>query len=300
MSKAAAAIENAKKAGVGGGLVERKRESISPKAKSLTTMMTDDAAMPASNVVEMRHGQESIYVLPETVEPVEIGDRMEREGEEEKLEQLARSIEVNGQEVPCVVTEEIAEGTGEITYRLHFGRRRRLAVMRLNAELPKEAEPYQLWCVIDRTGGDMYRKALAENIQREDYTPIEKAQIIERVIRAKWRAEGKAGDKEAMQAGRKGGLQQTQIEYAAGYLKVDPKTVRDLVRLLKLDGETQQAVHNGLMTYSAAIALLGEVKEEKRDENSPKNSSERCLADTLAGWACDKQHGPDWQSVSNS
>lgn len=246
MSKVQAAIENAKAA----GLVER--EAVTAQPPKSVTAPSPQAPSTRANVASITDGRESVYLAPESVEPVELGDRMERDGEDEKIERLARSIEANGQEVPGIVTRE-KDGT----YKLHAGRRRQAALMLLNAELAAGADPYLFWCVVDTTGQDMYRKSLAENVQREEYTAIEKAHIAERVIRSKFKPEEK---------GRKGGLAQTQIEYAAAYLGVKEKTVRDWVRLLKAPGEVQQDVHNGKMTVDAALALMGEVAEPKREE----------------------------------
>lgn len=217
------------------------------------------------NVIRMP-GSESVFLLPEELEVEEIGDRMKSDTESdfEKIHELAESIKQVGQEQPCKVVEK-KDGT----YRLTIGRRRMAAIATINAERdPKN--PLKVWCVVDRSGGDSFQKAVIENVHRKNYSPIEMANIFTK-IRKQHKWEGGEGTAKV-----------------ADYLKISPATVTQYERVNKeLPHDKKMKVHKGEWTMEAALEYLNTQPEkaeavEKRAEQIAQEEAAKTPRKTKA------------------
>lgn len=139
----------------------------------------------------------------------------------EKLEELAQSIEAHGLIQPLIVTQ-----TGE-TYTLIAGERRWRACRQAGIEsvpvIVKEATPQA-----------MLELALIENIQRADLNPLEEAHAYQQLI-------------------DEFGLTQAQVSQRVGKAR---STVANLVRLLELPANVQQAVSDDKISGTHARVLL--------------------------------------------
>jgi ParB family chromosome partitioning protein len=145
--------------------------------------------------------------------------------DEERLEDLARSITANGIIQPIVVRRvgdrfQIIAGERRWRAALKAGLRRVPVVVR---DVPAGAEQ------------SLLEMALIENIQREDLNPIEQALAYRRL----------ADDFQ---------LKQEEIATAVGK---DRATIANHVRLLKLPDEVRAEVASGTLSMGHARALLG-------------------------------------------
>jgi len=141
---------------------------------------------------------------------------------EEALEHLMDSIAVNGVIQPIVVRQD-AEG-----YEIVAGERRWRAARRL--DLP--TIPAIVRQVDDAQSLEI---ALIENIQRQDLNPIEKAKAYRELINR---------------------FSLTQ-EQAAAKLGMNRSSIANMLRLLELPQDIQDAVSRGTLTMGHARALLG-------------------------------------------
>ena len=148
---------------------------------------------------------------------------------QESLEELARSIQVDGLIQPIVVSPK-----GD-RYTLIVGERRcraaKLAGKTEIAALVQQVEPERILEV-----------TLVENIQREDLNPIEVASALERMIRE---------------------LQLSHEEVAARTGK-DRSTISNLLRILKLPKDIQLLVTERRLSLGHARALLSLEDEEQQ------------------------------------
>lgn len=150
--------------------------------------------------------------------------------DEEKLEELAQSIEKHGLIQPVVVRK--IEGKEE--YELIAGERRLRAYLKLQkekipaivAEIDNEAAAAEI--------------ALIENIQREDLTPLEEAKAYQTLL-------------------NDFGLTQEEL---AKRLSKNRASIANTIRLLNLPAAVQKLVEEGLITAGHARALLGLPEEE--------------------------------------
>jgi len=150
--------------------------------------------------------------------------------DEEKLEELAQSIEMHGLIQPVVVRK--IEGKEE--YELIAGERRLRAYLKLQkekipaivAEIDNEAAAAEI--------------ALIENIQREDLTPMEEAKAYQTLL-------------------NDFGLTQEEL---AKRLSKNRASIANTIRLLNLPATVQKLVEEGLITAGHARALLGLPEEE--------------------------------------
>lgn len=193
------------------------------------------------------NGMETMLLLPEeiTVDST-LNVRMYAggsEAENERVEELSKSIELVGQIDPGVVIES---EPGKFT--LVSGGRRRKAIVLLNDRLGASGRPLERMRVyVDRTGGDMFRKAVHANLKRKDFSPMDLALLIAR-LRAENKWEGMAGAKQA-----------------AKYLGVSPATVTQHEKLMGAGIEIQDKLHAGVISAQSAFDLLN-VKPERRKE----------------------------------
>lgn len=157
---------------------------------------------------------------------------------DETIKELAGSIREHGILEPLVVVreEEETESGADVKYQLISGERRLLAAKTLG--LPTVP-------VIIRKPMDEKKKlelALIENIQREDLTPISKAQAFARLI-------------------RDFGLTQQSLAERVGKSR---EVVANTLRLLQLSHEAQQALESGKINEGHARAILLFGNPEKR------------------------------------
>ncbi len=162
--------------------------------------------------------------------------------DDEKLEDLARSIRANGVIQPIVVRKLANTGTSRDRYQIIAGERRWRAAQR--AQLTKVPI-----VVKDVASGDHKRlleMALIENIQREDLNPIEAAAGYQRLV-------------------DEFHLKQDDIAAQVGK---DRATVANYLRLLKLPDEVRANVASGTLSMGHARAIVA----------LPSDSDQRRLA----------------------
>jgi ParB family chromosome partitioning protein len=149
--------------------------------------------------------------------------------DDDELKQLADSIRVHGVLQPLVVRQ-----SGE-NYQLIAGERRlRAATLAGLPEVPVH--------VVGFDDQQVYEAALVENIQRSDLNPIEKA----------------AGFKDYLD---KYGLTHEALGQKLG---LERSSISNLVGLLNLPGEIQDAVRLGQLTLGHAKVLKGVTDQEKQ------------------------------------
>ncbi len=149
--------------------------------------------------------------------------------EKSKLEELANSIKQNGVLFPIIVRR------AKDKYVIIAGERRyRAAIMAGLTSI--KASVYD--------GEDFAEIALIENLQREDLNPVEEAEAINSLIKSK-------------------GLTQ---EKAAIILGKSRPYVANILRFLKLDEYTKQALISGKISETHARALASVLDIEKRHE----------------------------------
>lgn len=191
-------------------------------------------------------GNELVYLLPEEIQTDEkyaLRRYETTEDEGDKIDRLADSIEAQGQlDAAVVVPGEDGK------YVLLIGHRRKRAVARINDARSEGGEPLlRLRAVVDRTGADPLRKAAVSNIQREDFSPMDLALLIQRLRKDNgW--EGFSGAKKI-----------------ASYLGVNAATITQHEKFLGADPEIKDKLHLGVISAQSAFDLLG-VKPEKRAE----------------------------------
>jgi len=169
--------------------------------------------------------------------------------DDDKLEELARSIRANGVIQPIVVRRappsvtggtDGMSGAGRDRYQIIAGERRWRAAQR--AHLTKVPI-----VVKDIAAGDKMRlleMALIENIQREDLNPMEAAAAYQRLV-------------------DEFHLKQDDIAAQVGK---DRATVANYLRLLKLPAEVRGNVASGALSmgHARAIVALGSEADQKR------------------------------------
>jgi ParB family chromosome partitioning protein len=150
---------------------------------------------------------------------------------DEKIDELARSIETHGIIQPIMVRPS---GEG---YEIVAGERRWRAARRASLK--------QVPCIVRELSEEQNMLvSIIENMQREDLNPIEEADALNQMI-------------------TRFGLTQEEVSKSVG--KSRPYITNSL-RLLKLPAEIQEMVVQGGLTNGHARAIAG-VKEEKRQLN---------------------------------
>ena len=150
--------------------------------------------------------------------------------DDQRLEDLARSIRANGVIQPIVVRKLPSTGTARDRYQIIAGERRWRAAQR--AQLTKVPI-----VVKDVANGDkkrMLEMALIENIQREDLNPMEAAAGYQRLV-------------------DEFHLKQDEIATQVGK---DRATVANYLRLLKLPDEVRANVASGALSMGHARAIV--------------------------------------------
>ncbi|MDD8049422.1 MAG: ParB/RepB/Spo0J family partition protein [Thomasclavelia sp.] len=143
--------------------------------------------------------------------------------DDESIDELAKSIEINGLIQPIVVRK-----TNGGMYQIIAGERRYRAC--------KQAHLSKIPCIIKDIDDDKLASlALIENIQREDLNPIEEAMAYKELLDVT----GKSQEQLAAQVGKK------------------QSTIANKLRLLKLPEEVLQEVNDKKITERHARALIG-------------------------------------------
>lgn len=172
-------------------------------------------------------GEEVRSVPTDRLEPNPFQPR--RNFDEQALAELAQSIEENGILQPIIVRPR-----GE-SYQIVVGERRWRACRKLElCEVP----------VICREVNDrsMLEQALIENVQREDLDPIETARAFERLVSDL----GLTHEQTARRVGKK------------------RSSVTNMIRLLELPAEVQEAVSRGTISMGHARSLLSLESDAER------------------------------------
>lgn len=173
-------------------------------------------------------------VLPENiiVDPELKSLRVWRQGttiQELKISELARLIYEEGQKVPCLcrVTND--------GFVLVYGHRRKAAVELLR----EQGHNVQLRIEVDEEMNEhqAFRAALVENIQHEQFTPIEMANIYKLTRK------------------RFGWTTAKSTPELAGFVGVSPATVSNTEKLLTLPLNLQDDIQMGRISASAALEV---------------------------------------------
>jgi ParB-like nuclease domain len=154
----------------------------------------------------------------------------EAEDEEKRIEQLAASIEAEGQLDAVLITPE---------HVLCAGHRRRRAILLINERRTTiGASLLKVRCSIDRSGHDMRRKAIMSNLMRREMTVMDMAYLSAQIRRDNgWQ-------------GYQGTLK------VASYMGVNQATISQAEKLLEAERELQKAVHAGALSKQSALAVM--------------------------------------------
>lgn len=150
--------------------------------------------------------------------------------DDERLEDLARSIRANGVIQPIIVRKLANTGTSRDRYQIIAGERRWRAAQR--AQLTKV--PIVVKEVASGDKKRLLEMALIENIQREDLNPMEAAAGYQRLI-------------------DEFHLKQDDVAVQVGK---DRATVANYLRLLKLPDEVRANVSSGALSMGHARAIV--------------------------------------------
>lgn len=170
--------------------------------------------------------------------------------EQERIRRLALSLLApEGQLQNCIVREEKAG-----VYSLIAGHRRREAVLLINSGEfksqynPSKQGPFTLRCEVRKFDDAQAKKAaITENLQRQNFSPMDLVMLIADVRADNGWTEGK------------------DTKLVAEYLGVSPATVTQHEKLSTAPKAVKTDVHNGDMTVQAALATMTEVEEDKRE-----------------------------------
>ena len=184
-----------------------------------------EALIPGANDAENVANKGSIEIAVNEIRANPHQPRLSRGVEAMNLEELAASIREHGVIQPIIVTRTSGPGA---PYTLIAGERRwrasQLAGLSHVPVIIKDVAPQQ-----------MLELALIENIQRSDLSPLEEAAAYQQLM-------------------NEFGLTQEMVAERVGKNRT---TVTNTVRLLKLPGQAQAALMNGVISEGHARALLG-------------------------------------------
>jgi len=204
-----------------------------PKGRGLgkgLEALFNDVEISASASGRSGENQEGILFLD--VNDIKPNSKQPRKNfPEDKIEELARSIETHGIIQPIMV-RPFGEG-----YEIVAGERRWRAARRASLK--------QVPCIIRELSEEQNMLiAIIENMQREDLNPMEEAEALNQMI-------------------TNFGMTQEEVSKSVG--KSRPY-ITNALRLLKLPSEVQELVVQGDLTNGHARAIAG-IKEVKRQVN---------------------------------
>ena len=162
----------------------------------------------------------------------------------EKLADLAESIKVNGVIQPIKVRPNPDAGAGKPDFMIISGERRwRASGLADQPDIPAVIEDDEL------SAGRLYAQQLAENLDREDLNPVEKAEAIQARIDE-----------------LKGQGIQNAVEQVAGELGKSVSWVSKNTQILKYSPEVRQLVHSGKIKDYELVKKVDSLKGDKRDQ----------------------------------
>src|ERR1700733_605465 len=134
--------------------------------------------------ISMVMDREQIFLRPEELRSDPAYDvrpwSTSTEAEDTEIDNLSLRIEKAGRQLdPVLVVPRIEHGR-EI-YVIYAGNRRRRAIALWNARISARggsAALMKVWCVIDRSGGDIRQKAYSSNRDRKNMSPMDTAKLI--------------------------------------------------------------------------------------------------------------------------
>jgi ParB family chromosome partitioning protein len=178
--------------------------------------------------------------------------------DQEKLEELSRSIKIHGLQQPIIVSTTVVPGE----YELIAGERRlRAAKLAGNKDIKA--------IIRDTNDKDRFQIALIENLQREDLNPIEEAKAFRKLIDE---------------------YQHTQEELSE-MLGKDRSVIANSLRLLNLPVEVQESIEFGLISPGHGRILAG-----INDASRLKNLADRIIREKLTVREIEKIAG-SWKTV---
>ena len=206
--------------------------------RGISTLLTSrGTAQPMHGAPEppQAHAHEQLLHIP--LDQLRTNEEQPRESfDAEKLQELARSIEVNGVIQPITV-RRAADGTYAIIAGERRWRAARLAGLKEIPAIVRTVEQDQ-----------MLELALIENLQREDLNPVETAAAFHRLA-------------------AEHGLSHEQIAERTGK---DRSTITNFLRLLKLSPAVLNELIRGTVTVGHARALLNIPDFEAQRETCEK------------------------------
>lgn len=186
-----------------------------------------------------------------------------REFDETEIDSLSDSIQEHGLLQPVLV-RRIDE-----RYQLVAGERRLRAAIKAGwNEVPVQ--------VIEADDRQTAEIAIVENLQRKDLNPLEKAASFQRYLETY-------------------GCTQDEL---AKRLQIDRSTIANLIRLLELPDEVQQAVRLGQITQGHARALLPLGDEREQTEFCRRVVAEGMSVRTVESLVQDTIHSTDSEPLS--
>ena len=198
-----------------------------------------------------------VYFLPNEIQTdARFNVRPSSADDDGEIERLAQSIEESGQIDPGVVVPVNQTDEGE-DYILLIGHRRRRAITLINTKYALLGKPLlKMKVAVDRSTraySEQLRHAIASNLHRKSFTPMDLALLIQRLkTENKWI--GYQGSKKV-----------------ADFLGVNPATVTQHERLLGADASIQAGVSTGKLSAQSAFDLLS-VKPEKLEEVNERSA----------------------------
>lgn len=197
---------------------------------SAPTQSSDAAAVHTQPVTGVSSSRREFFICPiEDIAPSR--DNPRQRFDDQRLNELADSIRVQGLVQPLVVRQRTADeekGTSDARYILIAGERRWRAAQRAGLkDIPV--------VVKEVSAASAFELALVENLQREDLNPIEEAEAYRRLS-------------------DEFGYSQEQLAQRVGR---ERSTIANSLRLLKLSGKARELVTAGQLSMGHARALLG-------------------------------------------
>lgn len=199
----------------------------------------------------------------------------DEEQEAKRIESLAKMIDKVGQLYPALVTPTV-DNKGFI---LIDGHRRRRAVILINERRSQNGQELLKLSVRQELGGDLVKKSLVANIERESYGPMELAMRIQE-LRTEKKWEGFKGTKKI-----------------ADYLGIDPATVTQYEKFTGMNTELQGKLGEGVISAQSALEMIGipadeqpqvlkraaEIQKKTEDKVSPRAKQRRAEKEKKTG-----------------
>lgn len=159
------------------------------------------------------------------------------DSEDALIQSLALSLEQKGQLDNLLITP---------AYIVVAGHRRRKAAIVVNERRSARGQPlFRLRCTVDSSGGDMWQKSIASNLERKDISPMDLAYLC-RYVRDKFQWHT---PHDSILVGK--------------YLNLDRTYIQRIELLLTANKELQNQVHEGQVSMANALAILRQLPDSK-------------------------------------